>query len=31
VPLRFLQELKGAYSPEPIFAAPAVSLRPISR
>jgi len=26
-----LQELKGAYSPEPIFAAPAVSLRPISR
>ena len=31
VPLRFLQELKGAYSPEPIFAAPAVSLRPVSR
>ena len=31
LPLRFLQELKGAYSPEPIFAAPAVSLRPISR
>jgi soluble lytic murein transglycosylase len=31
VPLQFLQELKGAYSPEPIFAAPAVSLRPVSR
>jgi len=31
LPLRFLQELKGAYSPEPIFAAPAISLRPISR
>ena len=31
VPLQFLQELKGAYNPEPIFAAPAVSLRPVSR
>ena len=31
VPLRFLQDLKGAYIPEPTFAAPAVSLRPVSR
>ena len=31
LPLQFLQELKGVYSPEPIFSAPAVSLRPISR
>ena len=31
VPLQFLQELKGAYSPEPAFAAPALSLRPIGR
>jgi soluble lytic murein transglycosylase len=31
VPLQFLQELKGSYVPSPIFAAPAVSLRPVSR
>jgi len=29
--LQFLQELKGAYSPEPPFAAPALSLRPVGR